>query len=914
MKPAFALSLSFDGIALLHRAAGGWRTVGEVSLDTADLTGDLSALREKALRIAPGELRCKVIIPNDQVRYLSVETGSFTGEARDEMVRTTLDGATPYAIDELAFDTTPDGAMTHIAAVARETLDEAEDFASEHGFSPVSFVAVPGDNPFLGEPFFGAARGLGKKERVEPDGVAVVVVGPAVIPAEHPAPAKAPSGPVPSFASRRSHSLAPAYDVTPDGEAPAPRITLGATAALASELAAEPEEAVLPDEVEDLPAEAEAPAPEPVDAGTADPTLPAEEDVAEEVAAEESDHDDLPEEDFAETDDQHDHDLPEPVFVDLPEDKPKRGTVAAPALAVPDEAAPAEGFAAFLTRRTRPARSETASAPRPALGPATANGPVPPAARPVVAPIPQRQVPQDEAARMTVFGARNNETISTDGRRIGLIVTGGLLALLTVIAIWASLFLDDGVAGLFRSGTPERTEIALRPATVPAPAVQSDEPVLPVAPVETGDVEPATQLTTGEAAATDGLSATDAAVLDALRGAAEPDPAAEETVDAAPEPDVPVEPEASPEAPAEVETAMLSNPDVAVEDEALADGEPIDEPVVEAQPEEPLTDAARYAATGIWPTAPEVPETPSIIGIDDLYIASIDRSDLAQDAIALVSPAELDTDRPPGTQNSPAAATHEFQLDSAGLVEATREGTLNPDGVMVYAGRPSKRPPNRPAVADTPPPVNSAELARLAKVRPKLRPADISEKAERSELGGLTRAELAAVRPRPRPASLSVPAPAAAEPEAAPETAETERPSAGSALAVSSSPRPDARPAGFASLVARATPTPTPSPQADQGDDGEPDTVASAAPRIPTSASVARQATMRNAINLRQMNLIGVYGTPSNRRALIRLPSGRYKKVQVGDTVDGGRIVAIGDGELRYQKGGRNLTLKVPSG
>jgi hypothetical protein len=44
----------------------------------------------------------------------------------------------------------------------------------------------------------------------------------------------------------------------------------------------------------------------------------------------------------------------------------------------------------------------------------------------------------------------------------------------------------------------------------------------------------------------------------------------------------------------------------------------------------------------------------------------------------------------------------------------------------------------------------------------------------------------------------------------------------------------------------------------------------------------------------------------------VRLPSGRYKKVKVGDLVDGGKIVAIGESELRYQKGSRNLTLKMP--
>ncbi|MEM7632593.1 MAG: hypothetical protein AAF227_11365, partial [Pseudomonadota bacterium] len=95
--------------------------------------------------------------------------------------------------------------------------------------------------------------------------------------------------------------------------------------------------------------------------------------------------------------------------------------------------------------------------------------------------------------------------------------------------------------------------------------------------------------------------------------------------------------------------------------------------------------------------------------------------------------------------------------------------------------------------------------------------------------------------------------------------------------------------------------------------------VASVAPRavtpaIPSSASVTREATVRNAINLRRVNLIGVYGTPSDRRALVRLANGRYQKVQVGDRFDGGRVSAIGDNELRYQKGGRNVVLKMPSG
>jgi Tfp pilus assembly protein PilP len=69
---------------------------------------------------------------------------------------------------------------------------------------------------------------------------------------------------------------------------------------------------------------------------------------------------------------------------------------------------------------------------------------------------------------------------------------------------------------------------------------------------------------------------------------------------------------------------------------------------------------------------------------------------------------------------------------------------------------------------------------------------------------------------------------------------------------------------------------------------------------------------VKNAINLRQVNLIGVYGKPSSRRALIRLSNGRYQKVSVGDRINGGRVSAIGNSELRYTKGGRNVVLQMP--
>jgi type IV pilus biogenesis protein PilP len=107
--------------------------------------------------------------------------------------------------------------------------------------------------------------------------------------------------------------------------------------------------------------------------------------------------------------------------------------------------------------------------------------------------------------------------------------------------------------------------------------------------------------------------------------------------------------------------------------------------------------------------------------------------------------------------------------------------------------------------------------------------------------------------------------------------------------------------------VAAAAPEAKPEEIAEQD---EPE--AKAAPSIPTKASVAKQATYANAINLSKINLIGTYGTDSRRYALIRQANGKYKKVKVGDKIDGGTVKAITDTEVRYQKGGRLLSLKLP--
>lgn len=161
-------------------------------------------------------------------------------------------------------------------------------------------------------------------------------------------------------------------------------------------------------------------------------------------------------------------------------------------------------------------------------------------------------------------------------------------------------------------------------------------------------------------------------------------------------------------------------------------------------------------------------------------------------------------------------------------------------------------------------------------------------------MGGLSRAELARVRPRARPASLK--------------TEEQENQPV-SALAIATSKAPRDRPANFANLVDRATRQRATTTATTAAAAVAPQSVT---PSIPSSASVARQATVTNAINLRRVNLIGVSGKPSNRQALILMPSGRTRQVRVGDRLDGGTVVAISESQLQYQKRGTNKTLKLP--
>ncbi|WP_277024819.1 hypothetical protein [Paracoccus hibiscisoli] len=157
--PEFAMSFTQEAVRLECRDGTGWQSLGQARFAGGDLAAVLNSLREEAGGQA-GELDTVLVIPDDQILYtvLTVPFGSDTAAT----IARALEASTPYGADDLAFDWCPaangDIETLRVAAVARRTLDEAEDFARAQGFRPSGFQARPGDDRFDGHPDFGPSR------------------------------------------------------------------------------------------------------------------------------------------------------------------------------------------------------------------------------------------------------------------------------------------------------------------------------------------------------------------------------------------------------------------------------------------------------------------------------------------------------------------------------------------------------------------------------------------------------------------------------------------------------------------------------------------------------------------------------------------------------------------------------------
>ncbi|MEB8385758.1 hypothetical protein OO012_00840 [Rhodobacteraceae bacterium KMM 6894] len=938
MKPDFALILSFQGIGLLYRGAPGWQSVGDVRLDSPDLNADLADLRARAEALAPGPALCKLVIPDDQIKYLDLEADGDPEQA----VRAALDGATPYDVDDLSYDWSAQDGRIYVAAVALETLAEAEAFATEHDFAPISFAAMPSEDKFAGEPFFGAtrqaARHVPEDAEITRDTEVIAVVGRATIPT--PQPKQAPVTPKQDASPKTDAAKAPTDD------------SVDAKPAKAAEKAAKPDPDDPAVKAKAKPAKADS-APVVTAAKTSKPAPDAEapakdapvinptaKDAPATFASIRARRDDQPAGSAPALAGQprlsslDGATLGAPSVSDAKDDLP----VAPPLPGPGGEALNPPPRMAEIAASLRPdpeARLERSEGPAAALASAksgimsffnrrkSSEKPAKPAAAKTKKIKPKKinadkvKAPksaaetavEDERQRMTVFGARQHE-VGGKPRFLGLILMALLLLFLVGVAAWASLFLDDGLSRLF--GPREEIRLTDTPAEdTTANVAEADDPIAVVPQIQI----PAEPVQDAEVAA--------------------------------------VEPEITPLPQSDI-AALPDAPDALSPSEALA----------------------RYAATGIWQMAPPPPDAPAAqTGLDGLYQVSLDPS------VARPKVSDRQETGPfgrldvrPDTPPDPPPPGVLFDFDDNGFVRATPEGAMTPQGVRVFAGRPTVRPPavmqqvpptsgsDPPAVADTAPEADVAtettegadsESATastdpyaatdvvvldpaLASLRPRLRPESVTAEAEdAAEAEPVTDAALAGLRPRLRPDSVTAQAATlrstqdtaaiplvdtAAVDRALAEVAQSDADRAERAesepettrsfenalpQAVSASLVPLQRPDNFDAIVKQTRTEEATTPVA---------ATQQLQPSLPSAASVAKQATEKNAINLRKVNLIGVYGTPASRRALVRLGNGRYKKVQVGDKLDGGQVAAIGDSELRYVKRGRAVILQMPKG
>ena len=913
MKPNFALNVTDDSLGLLHRTRQGWSVVGETRFDRDDLDEALGFLRATATELAPKGVTTKIVIPNSQILFMDVAAPGPDDKARRAQIVAALEGRTPYAVPDLVFDWSGEGAVVQVAVLARETLEQAEGFAVQHGFNPLGFVAIPPEGSFAGEPWFGptaaAADILGKGKQVTRDTDAIQLVAGAAVPVAEVPVAEVPVAEV-VVRDVVEPVVAPVVVVADPEPEPEPVVETVA------DVVPEPfqAEANFIETAIEVPAPVvdEAPFTHVADTGIAD--VP-EAEVAIGGAGSQG-NDDVP---------------PAPSQAALiafaSRRAPDAGANGGASFSASPPAAPSSGVtmpglvAERLAARAQALADQGAARPAQRIDAgafvtapsitgaglpggkkrkgATGAGPVAATAAPVN-DLPARKPLTKPGGTFAATDAARGKP-----RYLGLILTGILLLFLALVAAWSSFFLAS------RGTDAAITDFAAADPVVDPSVDANAAPAIDDEMLADGQ-DPAALGTTADIAAAP-VVAEPAAIETAT---AEPLPAAEDLAVAAADP--------APEAVA-----------------------PVAEPVIEAGP---------APDTGVDATVPvaAVPDAPQ----DEIFLSAMDTPPPARDAATLQQPT-ASADSLPAAQMPPPPFGTVYQFDAAGLIVPTAEGIITPEGVRLVAGAPSRVPPARPAtlittVAAAVPVLPETAIQTfaadpaLAAARPKLRPEGLVPAglapvgADDAALTTEIPIRSTSLIPRARPETILAAgeearrateaaslAASAATSQASEEVilALAEPAPNASPLAVSVSRVPAPRPRDLEKAVAAAVaaasapaPAPEPEPEPQQATapaapeaDAEPE-VADAAPARPTGRTVAEQATFVNAIALNRINLIGVYGTQSNRYALIRQANGRYKKVSVGDRIDGGTIAAITDDQVRYQKGGRMIALDMPRG
>mgnify|MGYP001428835460 FL=1 len=928
MKPDFALSLSFDGITLLHRTKPGWNIIGTAKLDSAALESDVADIRRKALSLDSRADNVKLVIPNEQIKFIKLlrPDGAQSNDI-EAVILDHLQGATPYHVSELRFDWIASKNDLYVAAVAIETLQEAENFAETHSFKPLGNVAIPPKDSFIGEAFFGTA--LGGQQQMEwydqeidispsPSPEALLKIAPKPLPPE------------PPIARNKGRITAQKKAANPDPKQPR----------LSTQLTKQ-----INEEAENVPVSLN-------DLGTAFPRILSQ--IEGKLEGQEQ--------------------ADKPTVFDVDETR-ITANAASPSA---DPILKRHGFEHKVTtekirnvlRHTKKRLSAGVSA-----------------LRAVLKTLLQTALRQTKMAGVgaTQFIKICKHKLFVEGvvplvQRLQPILRKYVLKArdwgLPVMLLSASVLLAGFTATYFivtRSADPS-TDLALKVETVSADAdadADADKKIDVLRSIQ--ELSPAPEAerrrgltglegftTTDTQAKAEVFSETPLLGLSELQTSAGfdlsiveklPMKRALSRLDSLATPSstrtrngTELAPEAKIEIPQTARSSQLNTP------EFIPNG-----------PMTPEELRRVYVSTGVWPMAPKAPYQASTKALEDLYIASIDADIRAHDPVILQSPDEFLTD-----------STKDLAIPL--LKKAKPLGLATGDPAIEMPNEPSAKTlvsPNinalrvLPDVTLRPPSMAPQPLAELT---PSIITQDsnktaISQPDALPSIDALTRldppsvtgfgnqatdpifenaatenAENQSSETNPTSELVSKPPSVSSEEDAIastdPQTPQAPEP----AIDMLAQSRPLIRPQALVaalrakekafeealntSIRPKIRPALTEIAQSDTLisrlfsalDEGDEANVDSPIADEPSSARVSERATLEKGLNLRKVNLLGTYRFGNSRKALILMPNGSKRMVKVGDRLDGGQVAAIDEEELRYIKSGLNIILSMPSG
>ena len=928
MKPDFALSLSFDGITLLHRTKPGWNIIGKAKLDSAALESDVADIRRKALSLDSRADNVKLVIPNEQIKFIKLlrPDGAQSNDI-EAVILDHLQGATPYHVSELRFDWIASKNDLYVAAVAIETLQEAENFAETHSFKPLGNVAIPPKDSFIGEAFFGTA--LGGQQQMEwydqeidispsPSPEALLKIAPKPLPPE------------PPIARNKGRITAQKKAANPDPKQPR----------LSTQLTKQ-----INEEAENVPVSLN-------DLGTAFPRILSQ--IEGKLEGQEQ--------------------ADKPTVFDVDETR-ITANAASPSA---DPILKRHGFEhKVTTEKIRNVLRHTKKRLTAGVS----------ALRAVLKTLLQTALRQTKMAGVgaTQFIKICKHKLFVEGvvplvQRLQPILRKYVLKArdwgLPVMLLSASVLLAGFTATYFivtRSADPS-TDLALKVETVSADAdadADADKKIDVLRSIQ--ELSPAPEAerrrgltglegftTTDTQAKAEVFSETPLLGLSELQTSAGfdlsiveklPMKRALSRLDSLATPTstrtrngTELAPEAKIEIPQTARSSQLNTP------EFIPNG-----------PMTPEELRRVYVSTGVWPMAPKAPYQASTKALEDLYIASIDADIRAHDPVILQSPDEFLTD-----------STKDLAIPL--LKKAKPLGLATGDPAIEMPNEPSAKTlvsPNinalrvLPDVTLRPPSMAPQPLAELT---PSIITQDsnktaISQPDALPSIDALTRldppsvtgfgnqatdpifenaatenAENQSSETNPTSELVSKPPSVSSEEDAIastdPQTPQAPEP----AIDMLAQSRPLIRPQALVaalrakekafeealntSIRPKIRPELTEIAQSDTLisrlfsalDEGDEANVDSPIADEPSSARVSERATLEKGLNLRKVNLLGTYRFGNSRKALILMPNGSKRMVKVGDRLDGGQVAAIDEEELRYIKSGLNIILSMPSG